>query len=415
MILETITLTGSEKTLSQLQTAITDGDYDYILAKNSFLYMTTDKGLVKVNKDKSIVQNISVNFPVASKTTSGIAKLYTEVGTNTDGAMSQSSVKSELDKKANKGTSISDYGITDAYTKTEVDTELEKKANKGTKLSDYGITDGYTKSEVDTKLSSKIDSSSVYTKTESDSKYAVKVDGKQLSTNDYTTAEKNKLADIAEGANNYVLPDDVVHDANYVHTDTNFTAEDKAEVDKIANKVDTSALADYVKFTDTATTTKSGVLKVASATACGLALDSDGYLKVNAASEQRIDERASRVLPIVPYNLDYAVRSVSPKVVTELGDTVSKNCIYDLGKQAAISIALPATGSVGDWLQFDFMSGSTATTLTLTSTAGIMGFDLIPEINTIYSLYLDWGIIGESDSAMTYGWRFSYSEYPINA
>lgn len=33
-----------------------------------------------------------------------------------------------------------------------------------------------------------------------------KVTGKQLSTNDYTTAEKNKLAGIAERANNYVHP-----------------------------------------------------------------------------------------------------------------------------------------------------------------------------------------------------------------
>ena len=33
-----------------------------------------------------------------------------------------------------------------------------------------------------------------------------KVEGKGLSTNDYTTAEKTKLADIAEGANNYVHP-----------------------------------------------------------------------------------------------------------------------------------------------------------------------------------------------------------------
>ena len=33
-----------------------------------------------------------------------------------------------------------------------------------------------------------------------------KVTGKALSTNDYTTAEKNKLAGIAEGANKYVLP-----------------------------------------------------------------------------------------------------------------------------------------------------------------------------------------------------------------
>ena len=44
---------------------------------------------------------------------------------------------------------------------------------------------------LNTKLSNKVD----------------KTSGKQLSTEDYTTAEKTKLANIAEGANNYVLPE----------------------------------------------------------------------------------------------------------------------------------------------------------------------------------------------------------------
>ena len=49
----------------------------------------------------------------------------------------------------------------------------------------------YAKTEyVDNQLSTKVD----------------KVSGKGLSTNDYTTAEKNKLAGIAAGANNYTLP-----------------------------------------------------------------------------------------------------------------------------------------------------------------------------------------------------------------
>lgn len=50
---------------------------------------------------------------------------------------------------------------------------------------------------------------SYYTKTNIDNLLASKVDvvsGKQLSTNDYTTAEKTKLAGIAEGANKYVHP-----------------------------------------------------------------------------------------------------------------------------------------------------------------------------------------------------------------
>jgi hypothetical protein len=51
--------------------------------------------------------------------------------------------------KADKATTLSGYGITDAYTKTEVDTKVNAKATKATTLSGYGITDAYTKSQVD--------------------------------------------------------------------------------------------------------------------------------------------------------------------------------------------------------------------------------------------------------------------------
>ena len=62
-----------------------------------------------------------------------------------------------------------------------------------------------------------------------------KENGKGLSTNDYTTEEKNKLSGIEENANNYILPNDVVEDNNYVHTDNNFTNEDKAKLDSLEN------------------------------------------------------------------------------------------------------------------------------------------------------------------------------------
>lgn len=58
-----------------------------------------------------------------------------------------------------KPTTISGYGITDAYTKTESD---GKYATKATTLAGYGITDAYTKTESDGKYA---------TKTESDGKY----------------------------------------------------------------------------------------------------------------------------------------------------------------------------------------------------------------------------------------------------
>jgi len=53
--------------------------------------------------------------------------------------------------------SIAGYNIKDAYTKTEIDTKLSKKADKGTTLESYGITDGVNiheinESELDTSM-----------------------------------------------------------------------------------------------------------------------------------------------------------------------------------------------------------------------------------------------------------------------
>lgn len=85
-------------------------------------------------------------------------------------------MKIALNKKADWGTSLSDYKIADAYTKSDTDAKLNLKANtvdvynksdidrfivqkadKTTTLAGYNIEDAYTKSEVDTKLSKKVD------------------------------------------------------------------------------------------------------------------------------------------------------------------------------------------------------------------------------------------------------------------
>ena len=98
--------------------------------------------------------------------------------------------KKESDGKyATKATTLKGYGITDAYTKTETD---GKYATKATTLAGYGITDAYTKTESDGKYSTKTESdgkyatkattlagygiTDAYTKTESDGKYATKTD-----------------------------------------------------------------------------------------------------------------------------------------------------------------------------------------------------------------------------------------------
>lgn len=96
-----------------------------------------------------------------------------------------------------------------------------------------------------------------------------------------------------------------------------------------------------------------------------------------------------------------------PKISTTIPDILAINTIYDLGTQTNLNITLPTDCSLGDFIQVDFISGSTPTTLTITSPAGLSQYDLVPESNKIYCLYLDWGILSDG----VYGWRFGYAEY----
>lgn len=172
-------------------------------------------------------------------------EVNTELGKKADKTTVET-LTTTVNGKANKATTISGYGITDAYTKTEVDAKVSSVykykgsvvnesalptegqvagdvynledtgmnvawtgegwdnlgsvvdltpyltkddagktyAAKATTLEGYGITDAYTKTAANTELDKKVD----------------KVTGKGLSTNDYTNAEKTKLTGIATGA-----------------------------------------------------------------------------------------------------------------------------------------------------------------------------------------------------------------------
>lgn len=81
--------------------------------------------------------------------------------------------------KADASTTLSGYGITDAYTKTEVDNALSGKADTATTLSGYGITDAYTKTEVDNALAGKANTANTYTKTEVDNAITAATSGLQ--------------------------------------------------------------------------------------------------------------------------------------------------------------------------------------------------------------------------------------------
>ena len=102
----------------------------------------------------------------------------------------------------------------------------------------------------------------------------------------------------------------------------------------------------------------------------------------------------------------------TPDVSTENPETLAVNTIYDLGVQSALSLNLPS-GKISDFIQVDFLSGDTPTTLTITSSSGLSEYDLVPKSGMIYSLYFDWGVLyyDEDISEYVYGWRFAYAEY----
>ena len=99
-----------------------------------------------------------------------------------------------------------------------------------------------------------------------DTRKVDKEPGKGLSTNDYTTAEKNKLAGIEAGAQKNA-PNTVV-DANYVHTDNNYTT---AEKNKLAG-----IEAGAQKNTVTSVAGKTGAVTIGITDVSGLQTALDG-------------------------------------------------------------------------------------------------------------------------------------------
>ena len=194
-------------------------------------------------------------------------------------------------------------------------------------------------------------------------------------------------------------------------SENNYTDADKTEVAKIQNKVG---------FTDYATDTKTGVIKLGTGRNA-LMVTGDGVISTIIPSELSIDQRDSQIhssLALNLGNLDYAVRSVRPTKSNSLPDTLAVNTIYDLLEAQTVTLNLPNFTKYGDFIQVDFYSGETPTNLTVTSAGGLSDIDLIPEANTMYSLYFDFGTmyVSKKDNlgaiAIGIGWRFSYAAYP---
>lgn len=153
-----------------------------------------------------------------------------------------------------------------------------------------------------------------------------------------------------------------------------------------------------------------GVVRIAQ-TVYGIEVSTKGVLSIAQAANSEITNKKNEYKPITPKNLDYAVRSVRPATSDTAPTTLTVNTLYSINNTSSTSVAftLPQ-GQNGDFIQYDFVTGATAPTVTIESVYGMTEFDFTPEANKIYSLFFDWGIIG-NDGTNRYGWRISYAEY----
>lgn len=111
--------------------------------------------------------------------------------------------------------------------------EIAGKADKSTTLSGYGIQDAYTKKEITTLFN----------------EYKVDLpEGVSAFKNDAGYVTEKTLAD--------KLPDDIVSDENYVHTDNNFTTAHKTAIDGLAANLDKLKEADKTINTSIASINK---------------------------------------------------------------------------------------------------------------------------------------------------------------
>ena len=225
------------------------------LDSNGLLYLWSKikaalpKKTSELDNDSGYITIKDVPDGVSASTTTPKMDGTAAVGTETAFARGDHvhpSDTTKVDKVSGKGLSTNDYttteknklaGIDEGANKTVVDsamsststnpvqnkavydslaTKVDKVSGKGLSTNDYtsdektklaGIDEGANKTVVDAAMSS-TSTNPVQNKAVNSalSNKVDKVDGKELSSNDYTDAEKTKLEGIEEKANNYTLP-----------------------------------------------------------------------------------------------------------------------------------------------------------------------------------------------------------------
>lgn len=414
MILESIQFSNIYK-IADLQAKLDSGYFDDFLVEFS-IYLMTEKGLVKINQDKTIEYNVSVDLSnyvkftdMATNDKAGVVLVDSSYGIKLSSTNKLSTIlagPTQIAERKNATVVIVPQNLNAAVKAALSDANRISDMTNEEKTNARRVIDavGFKDIASTTKFGVVMINPAVGVKIFADGSLGIQ----PASEIEISSRGKDTKAIIPNTLNFAVKS--ALSDAKHL----TMTADEQAVARSVLGALGSVDLTDYVKNTDYASRNTYGIVKTF--TGSGVDINPNGEIVVVMATDAQITARTSKYASIVPANLDYAVRSVLPEVQTSLPETIIKNCIYDLGEQTNLSITLPTTGKLGDWLQFDFLSGLTKTTLEINAESGILGFDLIPESNYIYTMYLDWGMIGKNiDDSINYGWRFNYSEYPLNS
>ena len=168
-----------------------------------------------------------------------------------------------------------------------------------------------------------------------------KVDGKGLSTNDYTTTEKNKLAGIAANANNYSLPTASANVKGGIKVGTNLSMNGE-----VLNATDTTYSA--------ATQSANGLMSAADKKKLdGIAAGANAYSLPTASASTKGGVKVGAGLTIssevLKADVTTAILNAAKSEVLDLANeyTDSKvTSVYKYKGSVATSSALPTSGQV---------------------------------------------------------------------
>lgn len=242
--------------------------------------------------------------------------------------------------------------------------ELEEKTNTlGEKLGEK-----VSKDELDIcvsgGISTAIDESQKYTNS--------KFDKAQKHTDDEIANVKSLVEDAKNSAYDYAY----------------FVAQSKADKTELPTKVsDLENDEGYVKNTDVASYTKLGLVQGSGS--FGFGVNQRGVGFVQKADNTMITARTDSYHPIVPSNLDYAVRSVLPQTADAVPSVLAANTEYYLGETAELTFAFPTAGELGQYCFVKFDSGETAANLTVSGN-NFAGDIPAPKANTTYEIIATW-------------------------